>query len=744
MRKILFLCLLICLPLQLFAAGIEVRIGIDNNPPLTFIDTNGQAAGLFPELLQQIAIEKNWGLNFVPCEWQQCLNSLETGQIDILPAIAYTPERAAKYHFTTETVFTSWGQVYQRSDDNIDSILNLEGKKLAVLAEDVFFVGDQGLLQVAQQFGIKINFVEVTSNEDAFQKLAQRQVDAAMVGRIYGLKHYQKFNLKPAPIMVKPIQVRPAFSQSTPVELQFQFDQILASWKASNNSRYYQLLEKWLGEDLSSRIPDWLRAIMYILTTALCLLLLTTIWTRKQVKFKTLELAEKNRQLEDELTERQLIENELREKQQQYLVLFEETHTIILLIDPETTVIVDANPAACSFYQYARQTFKRMSIGDLNELTVAEINQKMVQIKTGELKHFELFHKLANGERRAVEVESSSMTVEGRSLICSIVRDISQRKVAEQKIEERNDFLQSVIDGVSDPLMVIDFNYQVLQMNEAATRQLSAEQAEQENLACHLISHASTVPCSREDYLCPIREIQETGQPVTVVHNHFDNGKMRTSEVNASPLYDSDGHLYAIIEVARDITDRQQVEELLSENEKRLHHLAHHDSLTDLPNRLLFEDRLKHALSKARRSNKQVALFFLDLDHFKNVNDNLGHDFGDLLLVDVARRLTMCVRESDTVARMGGDEFLVLLEEVDSIEMVEITAERICQELTQELERENYRQRISASIGISLFPDDGKNGQELLRAADQAMYQAKGKGKATYQFSSSPQGRFNF
>ena len=112
--------------------------------------------------------------------------------------------------------------------------------------------------------------------------------------------------------------------------------------------------------------------------------------------------------------------------------------------------------------------------------------------------------------------------------------------------------------------------------------------------------------------------------------------------------------------MARDITERLQIEELLSENEKRLHHLAHHDALTNLPNRLLFEDRLRHAISKARRSHRQIALFFLDLDYFKEVNDNLGHDAGDQLLKNIAKRLRNSVREADTVARMGGDEFLIL------------------------------------------------------------------------------------
>ena len=745
MRRIFLILLLLLLSFD-YAVAAVVKIGIDNNPPLTFIDGNGQPSGLFPDLLQQIAQTNDWELESHPCQWQTCLEMLDDGRIDMLPAIAYTEQRAQKYLFAAETVFTSWGQFYQRADaERIDSILQLDGKRVAVLGGDVYYVGTQGLRQVAKAFGVKIDYCEVASNQEAFSTLVAGEADAAMVGRIFGIKHRQSYGLRPMPILIKPIQVRPAFAKTAPLTLKRQFDTSLAKWKGDNSSIYYQLLEKWLGEKLTPQLPGWLRGVMYGLSGLLCFLLISILWTRWQVKQKTRELAEKNRQLEDELIERQQIELELRERQQQYQVLFEENQAYMLLIDPANQQIVDANQAACDYYGYPRETLRGMSIDQLNGLSPAQIEQEIQRIQDRNLKLFELEHRLANGEIRPVEIMSSPIIIEGRSLICSIIRDISIRKQVEKELAERNDFLQSVIDGVSDPLMVIDFDHRVLQMNSAAGKQVTPELLQQEKVSCHQVSHASTLPCSTADHPCPLQEVKETGQPVTVIHNHLDEQqRMHILEVHSSPLYNSDGELYAAIEVTRDITERQQIEELLSENEKRLHHLAHHDPLTNLPNRLLFEDRMKQALSKARRSRKQVALFFIDLDHFKDVNDNLGHDFGDRMLIEVAERLTKSVRESDTVARLGGDEFLILLEEIDSIQLIEQMAERICQVLIQELNQDHYSQRLSASIGISIFPEDGTSGQELLTAADQAMYQVKGKGKASYQFASTPQGHFDF
>jgi len=701
----------------------NIKIGIDNNPPLTFVDDQGNAKGLFPDLFQQIAKANNWSIEYVPCQWQQCLESLATGEVDILPAIAYTKQRAAQFHFAEEIVASSWGQIYQRSDNKFASVLELAGKKLAVLKQDIYLRGEQGILQISENFNIKINFLEVDSYQEAFTKLKNGVVDAALVGRFYGLKHAQKFNLLPAPIMIKPIQVRPAFSAGISKRYATEFDQLLHQWKQSTDSIYYQLLDKWLGEKNTATFPSWLWTTVYSLLTLLVLLIFITLWTRKQVKIKTQELSE---------------------RQQQYRVFFEESQSIMLLVDPETADVVDANPAACNFYQYSRDQLQKMKMWQINQIGESEVAKRLARATKHEQEQFERIHTLADGQKVPVEVYRSPIQAKGRTLLYSIIHDISKRKKAEKALEERNKFLQSVIDGVSDPMMVIGLDHQILQMNESARRQQPNMSSRKENLTCHQLSHGSHVPCHDEDYSCPLREVLESGLPATMIHHHDTDQGKRIFELCASPLFDTNGEIYAIIEVARDITERLQIEELLNENEKRLHHLAHHDSLTDLPNRLLFDDRLKQAISKARRSGRQVALFFLDLDHLKAVNDNLGHDYGDLLLVDIGKRLRTCVREGDTVARLGGDEFLVLLEDIESIEMIEAMAERICASLTHELIKGEFTQEVSVSVGISIYPEDAKNEQEMMKNADIAMYRVKKSGKASYQFYSAPQGRFLF
>ncbi len=724
-------------------ASVEVRIALDQSPPTSFLNDQGQADGFFPDLFDRAAARLDWSLTYVPCGWQQCLDLLDAGDIDILPGIAYTRERATRFRFSEETVLGSWGQIFSRADLNLSSILDLDDRTIAVLRGDVYLQGEHGLENIARQFDVDINLAPVDSYEEAFLKVASRQADAAMAGRIFGLKNRQKHNLVPIPILLNPIQARPAFSRHSSPDIAGDFEALLGQWKQDPSSDYYRLMDKWLGEKMQPRPPAWLQPLVSTVAAITVLLLITTLLTRKQVRIKTLELAEKNGELQKQLDDRKAIESELFERQQQYKVFFENSNSIIFFIDPDSGNIVDANDAASRFYQYTRAQLRCMKISQLNNLSATDLEKALRKARTSEQRHFEFMHQKANGEKCPVEVYATPIQFQGRTLLCSIVHDISQRKQTEQELADRTSFLQAVIDGVSDPLMVIARDHRILQMNHAAA-ELTQGHANQ-TLCCHNLSHDSDTPCSGADHPCPLQEVLASGEAVTMIHRHHTRQGDRICEVTASPLFDAEGQVEAIIEVVRDITERMQIEELLSENEKRLLHLAHHDSLTGLPNRLLFEDRLGQALSKARR-RRQVALFFLDLDNFKAVNDNLGHDYGDRLLIDVGNRLRSCVRESDTVARMGGDEFLILLEEVDSIDMIEMTARRIGRALQHDIVEGEFRQSVSGSIGIgiAIYPEDAASGQDLLKNADIAMYKAKREGRANYQFFTAPQGRFIF
>jgi len=167
---------------------------------------------------------------------------------------------------------------------------------------------------------------------------------------------------------------------------------------------------------------------------------------------------------------------------------------------------------------------------------------------------------------------------------------------------------------------------------------------------------------------------------------------------------------------------------------QKQHHLAYFDALTNLPNRQLFHDRLNQALSRAQRYEEKVSLMFIDLDDFKIINDTMGHDMGDLLLQSVARRLERCLRKSDTVARIGGDEFTCILPHIEKRGDVNIVAKKIIRALNTPFELNGHTIQISGSIGASLFPDDTGDSEKLIKNADLAMYHAKNQGKSKFCF----------
>jgi diguanylate cyclase (GGDEF)-like protein/PAS domain S-box-containing protein len=214
-----------------------------------------------------------------------------------------------------------------------------------------------------------------------------------------------------------------------------------------------------------------------------------------------------------------------------------------------------------------------------------------------------------------------------------------------------------------------------------------------------------------------------------VIVNRRKDGSYYYEEKTITPQKDELGNITHFISTGKDITDRM-------ENQRKLYHLAHHDPLTGLPNRVLLQDRLEQAIPRVRWHKRNIGILFLDLDRFKIINDSLGHDAGDLLLKEVAERFSKCVREGDTVARLGGDEFAIILNDIACKDDVTPIAENLIKTLAVPFNINNRELYISTSIGIALFPQDGKTSKVLLKKADIAMYQGKANGGGAYFFYS--------
>lgn len=207
------------------------------------------------------------------------------------------------------------------------------------------------------------------------------------------------------------------------------------------------------------------------------------------------------------------------------------------------------------------------------------------------------------------------------------------------------------------------------------------------------------------------------------------DGSSLTVSLSVTALRNRVGEITGYLEVATDVSERKRAEAYIR-------HMAHHDALTGLPNRALLLDRIEMEIKHARRDQTQVALLMMDLDHFKRINDTLGHHMGDRLLLIVAARLQFCLRETDTVARLGGDEFVIVLGDISSRDDLNETVADIVQKISMPITIETHEMMVTPSIGACLFPEDGQDANTLLKNADTAMYQAKGVGRNTWQWFS--------
>ena len=286
--------------------------------------------------------------------------------------------------------------------------------------------------------------------------------------------------------------------------------------------------------------------------------------------------------------------------------------------------------------------------------------------------------------------------------------------------------MSTVFENASEGVMITAPDTTIISVNAAFSAVTGYSEEEV------IGQHPSLLRSERQDdlfYAHMWQEITRFGQWRGELWNRNHEGEDYLEWLSVVAVKDSSGEVSHYVGIFSDITSEK-------ESEERLLYLAHYDQLTGLPNRILFSDRLHQAIAQAKREQLQVAVMFLDLDGFKAVNDTLGHNSGDELLRQVAQRLTVCLRAVDTVARFGGDEFTIVITAIEGTDDVIRVAKKITQEIARPYEIDGVLASVTTSIGISFYPDDGKDPSVLIHQADNAMYHAKRHGKNHHEFYS--------
>jgi diguanylate cyclase (GGDEF)-like protein/PAS domain S-box-containing protein len=355
---------------------------------------------------------------------------------------------------------------------------------------------------------------------------------------------------------------------------------------------------------------------------------------------------------------------------------------------------------------------------------------------------------LVNRRGLQVEIEYSAVAMrdENARFLGAVVVFRALRHAAELALQTSNESLlanadalfeekeraQVTLNSIGDAVITTNFSGRVNYLNIVAEKMTGWTQSDASSNAVDAIFRLVDAT-TREKIACPtVRAIIENHRvslDAVCVLIRRDGGDIAV-EVSAAPIHDRHGGVIGAVMVAHDVTAAREFSQKLAR-------LALHDSLTDLPNRALFSDRLELAMVNARENGGYAALLYVDLDRFKHINDSLGHAMGDRLLQTVARKLLGCVRSSDTVSRQGGDEFVILLADIVQIEDATLCAEKILTALDAPYRIGEHELRLTASIGVAIFPDDAVESDALIRCADFAMYQAKYNGRNNCRFFTS-------
>ncbi len=444
---------------------MTLRVGVWENPPVVLRDADGQWRGIAVDTLRAIADERRWRLVFVPGSFAQQLSNLEQHKIDLLSAIAYSDKRAEKFSYTDNSFLSNWGIVYARADAHIGSLLDLQGKRVAVMRNNTHA---HAFRELARKFSVELQILECDNFSQVMQAVRAGRADAGVVNRLFGALNAQPYHLAETGIVFNPIDIRYAAPGGSHRAVLAAIDGYLRAWKADKDSPYYQALQRWMNPATAHHFPDWVFWLVPGLLGVVLVMAGLTVLLRRQVA--------------------------------------------------------------------------------------------------------------------------------------------------------------------------------------ARTRELQAE-----------------------------------------------------------------------------VDERRKTQD-------RLDRLAHYDALTGLPNRVSFADGLKVAIAGAARRGYKIAVLFIDLDRFKTVNDSLGHDSGDKLIVHVGRRLKGCLREEDTLYRFGGDEFVATLPGIGRLSDIDQVAARMLACLKAPIDMGVTEIYSTVSIGIAVYPDDDRSGEDLLKDADAAMYHAKAQGGNNYQF----------
>lgn len=431
-------------------AAKDVSVCVYDNNPLVFMDDAGKPKGMFIDLLEHVAEKEQWDLKYIPGTWSQCLDRLDSGEIDLLAAVGYSPDRARQYNFSYETVITNWGQVYVPKQSEITSVLDLAGKKIAVKMEDIHFLG---LRDLASMFDMECRFIEADAYDTVFELIEANRVQAGVANRLFGIQNQSNYLVKETPIMFNPIEVRFAAPKGAGLACLSAIDIHLRRMKVEKDPFYTNTLNHWMMAPSEWKLPDLVKYTIVSVGFILLFFVALSVTLRIKVKQRTSELFSSNVKLKEEVQIREVVEEELRKYEK--IVATSTDHMAMIDLSYSYQAV---NDAALNAVGRSREDVIGKKPWELRDHVFPENTHKkrLDRAFSGQVVNYRAWMEFPYLGRRCMDVVYTPYRMTGNKISGCVVnsRDVTDRHELELKLEnaQKMEFMGTIAGGVAHDL----------------------------------------------------------------------------------------------------------------------------------------------------------------------------------------------------------------------------------------------------------------------------------------------------
>jgi len=718
------------------ASSVELRVGVPNDPPVAFVDSAGDFRGIYVETLDQIAQLERWKLLFESVTLVEGVAKLQKGHLDLLIHPPSGHENA--FSFTRESPVMEWGVIIARPQSAIVRFSDLRGHRVAVPENSA---QSTAFLKWREQALPNCHILMVKTQQEAIAAVTSQSADAAVVSNLALAAQDGTPQWVTTPIVLNPMDVLIASPRGLHEDTLQRIDEVLAEWKQQPDSFLQQTLVRWLPPrpepPLAVGVPPWPLWIAAGLVMGLVVVLIGLLIAIRRAYFCQPSIDGK------------LLE-ELRRSEQRYRNFVESIPFGLLETDPEGNILF-ANAMEHQICRYRQGELPGKNILDMASslMEKEKLHVYLRRMISGQTKPDPCYTSLIRQDGIRVDIRyewSIKRAPQGEAIgLYALVTDVTEtillkdkiitqqkdlKRTADQRanelMEAYNDLLMAgaVFDNTSEAILVMALDSQLKTVNPAFSKMTGYAEEEITGEKLAMLSSKKQPPAFFEKLW---KTLEKQGHWQGEIWPRKQSGEIFAAWLTINAVRDAHEQVTQYVALLSDITRRKQYEQ-------QIWRQANFDALTGLPNRNLFYQRLGQAVSAGEREHHMLAVMFIDLDKFKNVNDTLGHDAGDELLKAATRRIASCVEKNDTVARMGGDEFTVILPKITTVRRAALIAGGILEELNRPFDILGNSVEISGSIGIVIYPHDGKDLTTLLKHADIAMYHIKESGRNGFSF----------